>query len=72
MKNVSPLPKKARTEAVSIKDDSYQIVLTFNSNAELIDIAHPSNFNMKLVDDHVAIASQFLTEQVAGAEPAQA
>jgi hypothetical protein len=59
-KSVLSLSKKS----AAMKDDSYQIILTFNGNAELIDIAYPQNFSVELVNNHLSVASLFFAQKM--------
>lgn len=59
-KNLSPVMKSP----VAVQDTSYQIILTFNENRELIDVAYPQDFDIATANSHVVIAALFLSQQL--------
>ena len=63
--NLSPVPRVPAAD--SPKEDEpvdYQVILTFNGLAELVDVAYPEDFTPEMVNNHLAIAALFLAQEL--------
>lgn len=56
----SPVPLKNE----EVKPQPYEIVLTFNEKAELIDVAAPENMEKGLLIEHLAVATQYVGQTI--------
>jgi hypothetical protein len=72
-KGMSPVPKKSEKVVSTVKQNEevnetessdYNIILKFNSKAELFDIEYPQNLSLAVVNNHVVVAVLFLAQQL--------
>ena len=66
MGSQSPNPNKAAPPpALKVAEPAdYQIVLTFNGKAELVDVAYPENFTPEMANNHLAVAALFMGNEL--------
>ena len=69
MGSQSPNPNKAPTPVLKVAEPTdsqpdYQIILTFNGHAELVDVAYPENFTPEMANSHLAVATLFMGNEL--------